>query len=345
MSCSRPNMTRYSSWDGYAFKGRRRQEVHIGDRQKIDDSYFLQDIPCGECDLCLLENRYSRALRIMLEADFWPERTYFITLTYDNAHLTSEELDHDDWAQFMKDFRAKFCQAKYCNIRDRGTLRHGQEYSKTFKKIKQVMSGEYGDEFGRKHFHGIIFNHNFSDIEVVLCDDGSPAVSKKGNIIRTSKSLRDVWKKGNVQVEEITFDLALYVGAYITDRGEEDAPDSSYDKKQYGRLGNGIGFSWIEKWWKDVLRAGKVMLRDRDYPIPRMFHRWMAEVICPKEYAAYKQKKVLKLLNDRVQSIKKGDGPLRRSRAKGRIHSVKKQVRSYYEQAPSRVNKSQPFNG
>lgn len=254
-------------------------------------------------------------MRIMLEAESYPGKTFFITLTYDKDNIADNVLDHSDWAQFMKNFRQKFCQAKYCNIRDRGTLRHGKEYSHTFKKVRQVMSGEYGDEFGRRHFHGIIFNHDFDDIRVLKTPDGIPVYSKKGNLIRTSDSLRDVWKKGNVQVEEVTFDLALYVGSYITD-GDLDLPDGV--KKQYGRFGSGIGVSWISRYWKDVLSAGKVMLRDRDFPTPRYFHDWM-KLHKNADYQRYFEKKLLQTLKKNKRIIAKGDGPLRRAQAKGRI--------------------------
>lgn len=304
---------RYSSYHGYRFLGPRSQEIELNERKTVDDRYFLMDIPCGKCDLCLLENRYSKAVRIMLESESWPGKTYFITLTYRNEDLGSEDLVHDDWAQFIKNFRQKYCQAKYCKIRDRGTLREGKEYSLTFKKIKQVMTGEYGDTFGRKHFHGIIFNHSFDDVYF------TGFYSKKGNPIFSSKSLESVWKKGNVQLEEVTFDLALYVGSYVTDKNLDDGdPNFGHSKKQYGRFGNGIGKSWLNKYWRDVLSAGKIMLRDRDFPIPRQFFVWMNE-ICPVPVQRFKNKNLTKRLQLQEDLVKKEDGSLRRARAKGRI--------------------------
>lgn len=294
-----------------------------------DDKYYVQDIPCGKCDLCLIENRYSKALRIMLEAESWPGKTYFITLTYNNECLGGPDLVHNDWAQFVKNFRQKYCQAKYCDLYPKKKYLKGREKSHTFKKIKQVMAGEYGDDFGRKHFHGIIFNHHFSDIR----DTGF--FSKKGNPIFTSDALRDVWLKGNVQVEEITFDLALYVGAYVTDKAlDGDDPNVGHGKPQYGRFGRGIGKSWLEKYWKDVLSAGKVMLRDRDYPIPRAFRIWMKENICPKEYDAFHQRKTLQRIAKQKRLVAKGDGSFRRAKAKGRIHlhkHLKRKVDSEYQ--------------
>lgn len=293
----------------YVFRGARSQERTV---QDVCYDADLFDIPCGKCDLCLVTRRYERALRISLEAEFWPYGTHFITLTFDDAHLGSGELDHDEWSQFMKNFRQKFCQVKYCKLNRLNARKQGRESSLTFKELRQVMCGEYGDTFGRKHFHGIIFNHSFSDLE------WTGEYSKSGHKIFTSKSLQEVWKKGRVQVAEMSFDLALYVGSYVTDAMDDDG-DSVYAKKQYGRFGRYIGLSWLRKYWKDVLSAGKVMLRDRDYPIPRYFLKKMEEEICPVEFSRWKARKRLEFMSRRVSMIEKGDGPLRRAKAKGRI--------------------------
>lgn len=254
----------------------------------------------------------------MLEAEEWPEASYFITLTFDKEHHTSPELDHDEWAQFMKNFRQKYCQAQHCKISDRGGKNHGRTYSRTFKKIKQVMCGEYGDTFGRKHFHGIIFNHEFTDVEF------TGRYSDKGNPLCTSKGLAETWGKGFVQLEKVTFDLALYVGSYITDP-MDDEPDKAFRKKQYGRFGAGIGRSWIKKYWRDVLSAGCVKMLDKDYPTPRYFMEYIRENH-PKEFEKYRSANILRLQRIKLENIKKGDGPLRRAKAKGRIfnHNYRK---------------------
>jgi len=254
----------------------------------------------------------------MLEAESHPEKTYFITLTFNDENLGDGILDHSDWAQFMKNFRQKYCQAQYCNIKDRGTKRHGRVYSKTFKKIKQVMCGEYGDKFGRKHFHGIIFNHSFDD----LIDTGD--ISNKGFPIFTSPSLESVWKKGRVQISPVTFDLALYVGSYVTDKIYD--PEKSYvSVPQYGRFGRGIGEEWIRKYWRDVLAIGQVRTMDSTYPIPRYFLKKIKELF-PQEFEKFRAARDLRLRKNKEDSIQKGYGPLHRAQAKGRIlnHNRKK---------------------
>lgn len=306
----------------YIFGGRRNQEQHFREKFLDGVEYPTFDIPCGKCELCRVDMRYSKALRIMLEAESWPGKTYFITLTFNDENLGDKDLNHREWAQFIKNFRAEFCEAKYCDISvPRHYKRYGKVRSRTFKQIKQVMCGEYGDTFGRKHFHGIIFNHNFDDIEF------TGTYSKKGNPVHTSKKLQAVWKKGFVQVEEVTFDLALYVGSYVTDPMDED-PNHGHKKKQYGRFGVGIGETWIRKYWRDALSAGCIKTFERDYPIPRYFINKIREWY-PEQYEKWRETKRLAALKQRAENIKKGDGPLRRAQAEGRIfnHNRTKRIK------------------
>jgi hypothetical protein len=178
------------------------------------------------------------------------------------------------------------------------------------------MCAEYGDTFGRKHYHGIIFNHSFQDVVF------TGFYSEKGNPIYTSQSLREVWNKGNVQLEKVTFDLALYVGSYVTDAIDDPSNKFGFKQKQYGRFGRGIGLSWLKKYWRDILVAGKVMLLKNgemvSYPIPRMFIRWM-EDICPDALNQFRLQNSLRRFEEQVTNVKKGDGSLRRAKAKASI--------------------------
>lgn len=174
------------------------------------------------------------------------------------------------------------------------------------------MCGEYGDTYGRKHFHGIIFNHSFSDMRF------TGDYSSKGNPIYTSDGLHSVWKKGRVQCETLTFDLALYVSSYVTDALDDDDVNEGHSKQQYGLFGRGIGETWIKKYYKDVLTAGQVKMLDRDYPVPRYFWKWI-EKHKPDLYTAHKKQKYLLLREKTERLIQKGEGPLTRSKTKGRI--------------------------
>lgn len=101
MGCSRPNLMHYNGFE-YVFRGRRSQEVSFRERYLDAGNFPTYDIPCGKCELCRVSQRYSKALRIILEAESWPQRSYFITLTFDDKHLGNGELQHSEWSQFIK---------------------------------------------------------------------------------------------------------------------------------------------------------------------------------------------------------------------------------------------------
>lgn len=304
----------------YKFAGPRKQEKEFRERYLDQNELPTIDVPCGKCELCRIEQRYSKAVRIMLESESWPQASHFITLTYSPENLGSTDLVHDDWVQFMKNFRREFCEARHSLYPQK--LRKGKVRTRsvTFKKIKQVMCGEYGDTFGRKHFHAIIFNHNFLDIEF------TGHYSKKGNPIHTSKSLQAIWKKGIVQVEPVNFDLALYVGSYVTDYMDEKDENDGHQKKQYGRFGKGIGETWIRKYWKEVLAVGSIKTHSGDYRIPRYFINKIKDWY-PEKYAAWSQQKRLTMLKTRAENIEKGDGPLRRAITEGKTFNYQRQKR------------------
>jgi hypothetical protein len=143
--------------------------------------------------------------------------------------------------------------------------------------------------------------------------------SSRGNPIHSSPSLERVWGKGIVQIEPVNMDMALYVSSYITDEVVEGEPvlsESSRLKPQYGRFGRGIGKSWLTKYWKDVLAAGVLKLKSGDYPIPRSFLKWLEG---NPDFERWKLDRKLTTEDRTIRNIVKGDGPLRRAKAKGRI--------------------------
>lgn len=331
MACTSPNLIEHDArYKGITFLGKAPGFIELYDlaRQRYIDSYVTQicQVPCGKCLDCRIARRYERACRIMLESKMYSS-SVFITLTIAPENIGFNDLAEDNFTQFQKDFRAKYGQAKYCNIRDRGTKREGKTYSKTFKKFKFVKTGEYGGEFGRKHYHAIIFNHSFRD----AYDTGF--FSKKGNPIYSSHELEKLWGLGTVQVENLTFDLALYVGQYITNGWDDDQSTDLETglirKKEFSTMSHGIGLAWLKKYYKSVLSIGKISLDDRDVPIPRYYHKKMA-VLWPIAYAQYRRKKLLKLKRKNA-FIKqnKGDGPLARQIRKGQITKIVHQRRTY----------------
>jgi hypothetical protein len=316
MACEKPNVIELDArYKGITFKGAAENLVELIDSRLIAgvDGYVTQlyHVPCGQCLSCRISRRYERATRIMLEASCH-EKNCFITLTYDEQHVGSNDLKDNDFTQFQKDIRRVYGQAQYCPINRRHWKKNVKSY--THKHFKFIQTGEYGEDFGRKHYHGVIFNHNFSDLY------HTGFFSDKGNPIYSSHELSSIWKKGNVQVEMLTHDLALYVGKYITQGWDDDPSDNR--KPQYSSSSHGIGLTWLKKYYKDLLGLGKVALPDRDSPIPRYFHKKM-RTMYPIEYARYRRKKYL-AIQKQLLFIKqnKGDGLLASSIRNGQLTHI-----------------------
>ena len=106
---------------------------------KTNDIYAEpMTVPCGQCTGCRSEYSRQWALRNMHEASLTPNNNSFITLTYNEKNLPqNNSLDKKAFPKFIRSLRQK----------NKGT------------KIRYYACGEYGDNFGRPHYHAILFNY------------------------------------------------------------------------------------------------------------------------------------------------------------------------------------------
>lgn len=149
--------------------------------------YYL--VPCGHCIECFKSRRLAWVFRMEKEL-LVSSSCYFITCTYDNENVPITEkgnltLSVRDHQLFLKILRKKYSD---CNIR-------------------YFMSGEYGDQYERPHYHYIIYNlpNNLLDSAVL--------VDAKKNVY-LSPDLKELWKKGNVQIGKVNPGGMSYVAKY-----------------------------------------------------------------------------------------------------------------------------------
>lgn len=157
------------------------------------------EIPCGKCMECRL--RYSRdwANRMMLEAQDY-DSNFFLTLTYDEEHVHSNEfgfltLKKKDFQDFMK------------------RLRRYIEPS----TIRFFACGEYGEKTLRPHYHAIIFGLNISDLEPFGFSSGFP--------VYISKSIEDIWQNGHVLISSVSWDTCAYTARYVVKKANHFSKD------------------------------------------------------------------------------------------------------------------------
>jgi hypothetical protein len=151
------------------------------------------EIACGRCIPCRLKKSYEWAVRAVHEAKMH-DHNCFITLTYSDDNLPRDRsLDYEHFRLFIKRLRRKVKPAK----------------------ISFLMSGEYGDEFTRPHYHACIFGYDFPDKYYWA--------NRNGNDSYRSEILENTWKFGHAEIGELNFATAAYVASYTVKKvGEYD---------------------------------------------------------------------------------------------------------------------------
>lgn len=230
---------------------------------KAYDSGHQVTIPCGVCIGCKLERSRQWAMRCVYESELH-ERNCFITLTYDDSHLSDDSLHVDHFQKFMKRLRKAYPE----------------------ETIRYYHCGEYGDQNGRPHYHACIFGFDFPDKELWSI--------RSENRLYTSKSLNEIWGKGYAIIGEVTFESAAYVARYINKK-LLGASDKTKEDHYRGRLPEyttmsrrpGIGSQWYKKYRSDVYPHDYVVVRDKKMKPPKFFDT-LLEKEDPEMYKAIK---------------------------------------------------------
>jgi hypothetical protein len=244
------------------------------------------DVPCGQCIGCRLDRSRQWALRCVHEAKFH-EHNSFITLTYDDQHLTENAtLDKRDFQLFLKRLRKRL-----------GT-----------KKIRYFMCGEYGENkafnedpsvseqtrlkhyeqykespLGRPHYHAIIFGFDFPDRKLHTV--------RNGNALYTSELINSCWRKGYNTIGECNIQTCAYVARYITKKINGELQTTHYLRTDIGTgeaiqiqpeyttmsRKPGIGKDWIDKYQSDAYPKDYITHGGKKFKPPRYYDNCLEE--------------------------------------------------------------------
>lgn len=190
-------------------------------------------VPCGKCQSCLRSRRSQWTVRLYHEY-LNAKSAWFVTLTYDDLHLPLEGVNKDDVQKFFKKFRKK-------------------------QKCRFFLVSEYGDTFGRPHYHCIFFFPD--DVSLVQC----------------VRLVDQTWQNGNIQVGEVTLASINYCSKYaLKDRYDHDEDVLNYPNKTFTLMSRrpGIGASWLDSEQKKILKEDQVFELQLDgltYNLPRYY--------------------------------------------------------------------------
>ena len=219
-------------------------------------------IPCRQCTGCRSEYSRQWAMRNVHEAQLH-DRNVFITLTYDDEHLPKNgTLVKDHFRLFIKSLRKPHKKLGWTPP----------------KKIRFYMCGEYGEKFGRPHYHAILFNTYFPD---------STPIQGKPNLF-DSNILRQIWGKGHVSIGAVTFESAAYVSAYVQKKingKQKDEHYAIYNKEtgeyfgqlqqEYANMSRkpGIAGDWLAKYKDRVYQTDDITINGRKMRPPKYYDR------------------------------------------------------------------------
>lgn len=231
-------------------------------------------LPCGQCIGCRERRARDWALRCMHEASLY-KNNCFITLTYDDQHLPPDRsLHYIEFQKFMK--RLRFSHrgiSPVCGDEDTSKRDH--------YPIRFYMCGEYGTNFGRPHFHAILFNFDFED-KVFF------KKAPSGEMLYRSKSLESLWHGGFSSIGSVTFQSAAYVARYINAKITGKLADDHYSwvDRETGEvhfrtpefnkmsLKPGIGAGWLEKFQSDVFPHDYIVnSQGAKLPVPKYYNK------------------------------------------------------------------------
>ena len=181
-------------------------------------------------------------MRCVLNASLY-KRNMFLTLTYDETKKDYHNiLCYEDIQKFKKKLR------RHCDYHHK-------------KKVEIFNVHEYGKN-GKKHWHLIVFNHDFDDKKIY---------SVKNNIpLYTSELLEKMWSHGFVTIGDVSEASALYQAQYM----QKDIKNGNVATPRASKSNHsGIGKSYFLRHYEQILSLGYVPFNGRKCPIPRYFEK------------------------------------------------------------------------
>lgn len=269
---------------------------------------------CGQCIGCKLEYSRMWAIRGIHESTLHKSSCY-LTLTYDDEHLPwGYTLVKDHFPAFMKRLRAdRDYEAR------KATKKLGTKVVPD--RLAFLMAGEYGEKYGRPHYHAILWGEDFPDKKFFKVHHG--------NNLYTSARLEKLWPHGYSTIGAVTFDSLAYVARYVTKKltgpkaeehyawYEQDGEHKQQLPEYSGMsLRPAIGKGWYEKWKAQVYRDDTVIIRGRPMR-PPPYYDGLYEVENPNHFANLKEKRIEKM------KTKKDQDPLARLAAGEEIAKAK----------------------
>lgn len=180
-------------------------------------------VPCGKCVSCRISRSREWTIRLLHEYAYH-ESTAFITLTYDDEHLPKdEEINKQELQRMFKRLRKEKANIKYYAI------------------------GEYGEKYGRPHYHAIMFGLSQEDTELI----------------------KNTWGKGRIDVGTVTQHSIRYVTDYIHKENRIELYDTR--KPPFSLMSKGLGKQWAIDNEQHLIQNQGTTLNGQHVGVPKYY--------------------------------------------------------------------------
>ncbi|MEM1986745.1 MAG: hypothetical protein QXQ24_08415 [Nitrososphaeria archaeon] len=208
---------------------------------KIHQKGITHNVPCGQCMPCRVQYQEQIMFAASLELMTAYKNGFgasFCTFTYSDDKLPENgSLRKKDLQLFIK------------------RLRSNIDYRRPQKKFKYIACGEYGDTFGRAHYHSVFIG--LSDYEANIAS-------------------KECWKNGLIDIQPLGRGGMRYVTKYCTKQIKGDKAVELYDNQGIERpfllRSKNMGKAWmmenIEKLTEDNFHYNK---NSKMVPIPKYY--------------------------------------------------------------------------
>lgn len=228
----------------------------------------LQVVRCGKCLACLAHRQAEWITRLRVALEYAPGTSYFVTLTYDEAHLptnedTSVDLSEVDSFPLVPTVRKCDLQKFHMDLRKR--FQQGFYYDDTLGsprrielpegiKFRYYCTSEYGPQGHRPHYHGL-YTKLPENADLVL------------------DLFNQIWNKGFVYCEPAESEkAAAYVAKYLVNTSLVPIPSAA--DRPFALMSKGLGIEYLTparvEWHRDAHQVRNyVPVQDRRQILPR----------------------------------------------------------------------------
>jgi len=154
-------------------------------------------------------------------------------------------------------------------------LPHFQKFMKRLRKriapqrVSFYHCGEYGDLYGRPHYHALLFGYAFPDRHSRGKRNGFP--------IWGSQTLEKLWPYGRSEITDITFESAAYVARYVLKKITGMRAEEHYHGRdpEYVTMSRNpaIGKRWLDANAAEVFPSDSIIARGIPMKPPRYYDR------------------------------------------------------------------------